>query len=385
MQIGTTLTKFIIEEERQHPEATGEFTGLLTDLASAAKIIFRDVNKAGLAEVMGITGRTNVHGEEVQKLDEFANTLIIHTTDHTGHLAGMASEEMDDIYPIPDKHPRGNYILVFDPVDGSSNIDVNVSIGTIFSIYRKKSAAGVNLDDFLRPGREQVCAGYIIYGSSTMLIYTTGSGSHGFTLDPTLGEFLLSHESIATPKRGKYYSANEGNYPKGDEPIRHYIDHLKEDDKSTGRPYSARYIGSLVADFHRNLLKGGIFLYPGDAKSPQGKLRLLYEAAPLAFIVEQAGGAASDGSQPIMDLQATELHQRTPLFIGCSEDIATLEEFAQGPRAAREFNRIKEVLSQNVHLVLPDHAAAERYLTTGRPFEIFLDASGTGWSAVLCQ
>ena len=341
MQIGTTLTKFIIEEERQHPEATGEFTGLLTDLASAAKIISRDVNKAGLAEVMGITGRTNVHGEEVQKLDEFANTLIIHTTDRTGHLAGMASEEMDDIYPIPDKHPRGNYILVFDPVDGSSNIDVNVSIGTIFSIYRKKSAAGVNLDDFLRPGREQVCAGYIIYGSSTMLIYTTGSGSHGFTLDPTLGEFLLSHESIATPKRGKYYSANEGNYPKWDEPIRHYIDHLKEDDKSTGRPYSARYIGSLVADFHRNLLKGGIFLYPGDAKSPQGKLRLLYEAAPLAFIVEQAGGAASDGSQPIMDLQATELHQRTPLFIGCREDIATLEEFAQGQRAPKGVSGIR--------------------------------------------
>ena len=199
MQIGTTLTRFIIEEERQHPEATGEFTGLLTDLTSAAKIISRDVNKAGLAEVMGITGRTNVHGEEVQKLDEFANALIIRTTDHTGRLAGMASEEMDDIYPIPERHPRGNYILVFDPVDGSSNIDVNVSIGTIFSIYRKKSTNTIAHSDFLRCGREQVCAGYIIYGSSTMLVYTTGSGSHGFTLDPSLGEFLLSHENIEIP------------------------------------------------------------------------------------------------------------------------------------------------------------------------------------------
>ncbi|MCH2661977.1 class 1 fructose-bisphosphatase [bacterium] len=333
MQIGTTLTRFIIEEERQHPEATGEFTGLLTELASAAKIISRDVNKAGLAEVMGITGRTNVHGEEVQRLDEFANSLVIHTTDHTGRLAGLASEEMDDIYPMPDKHPRGNYILVYDPVDGSSNIDVNVSIGTIFSIYRKRSASGVALDDFLRPGREQVGAGYIIYGSSTMLVYTTGSGVHGFTLDPSIGEFLLSHENIQIPARGQYYSANEGNAPKWDPAIRHYVNYLREDDKASGRPYSARYIGSLVADFHRNLLKGGIFLYPGDAKSPRGKLRLLYEAAPLAFIVEQAGGAASDGEQPIMDLQASELHQRTPLFIGSCEDVATLEEFAQGKRA----------------------------------------------------
>ena len=341
MQKGTTLTRFIIEEERRHPEATGEFTGLLTDLTYAAKIISRDVNKAGLAEVMGITGRTNVHGEQVQKLDEFANALVIRTTDHTGHLSGLASEEMEGIYPIPDKHPRGNYILVFDPVDGSSNIDVNVSIGTIFSIYRKKSAVGVSLDDFLRPGREQVCGGYIIYGSSTMLVYTTGSGAHGFTLDPTLGEFLLSHENIEIPEQGRYYSANEGNYPKWDESIRHYVDHLKEDDKTTGRPYSARYIGSLVADFHRNLLKGGIFLYPGDSQAPKGKLRLLYEAAPLAFIIEQAGGAASDGSQPIMDLQADELHQRTPLFIGSKKDVETLEEFTAGKRARKEVEGVR--------------------------------------------
>ena len=341
MQIGTTLTRFIIEEERQHPEATGEFTGLLTELASAAKIISRDVNKAGLAEVMGITGRTNVHGEKVQRLDEFANSLVIRTTDHTGRLAGLASEEMDDIYPIPDKHPRGNYILVYDPVDGSSNIDVNVSIGTVFSIYRKRSASSVALNDFLRLGREQVGAGYIIYGSSTMLVYTTGRGVHGFTLDPSIGEFLLSHENIQIPPRGHYYSVNEGNAPKWVPAIRAYVNYLREDDKASGRPYSARYIGSLVADFHRNLLKGGIFLYPGDAESPRGKLRLLYEAAPLAFIVEQAGGAASNGEQPIMDLQADELHQRTPLFIGSYEDVATLEKFVQGKRASEDMEDIR--------------------------------------------
>ena len=333
MQNGTTLTRFIIEQERQYPRATGEFTGLLTDLTTAAKIISRDVNKAGLAEMMGLIGRANIHGEEVQKLDEFANSLIINTTDHTGRLAGMASEEMEDIYRIPEKHPHGNYILVFDPVDGSSNIDANVSIGTIFSIYRKRSANGVTLEDFLRFGHEQVCAGYIIYGSSTMLVYTTGHGTHGFTLDPTLGEFLLSHENIQIPRRGQYYSVNESRYPKWDEPIRQYVDYLKEDDPSTGRPYSARYIGSLVADFHRNLLKGGIFLYPGDQQSPYGKLRLLYEAAPLAFVVAEAGGTASNGHLPIMDLQPTELHQRTPLFIGSREDIDILDKFLQGKHA----------------------------------------------------
>ena len=333
MQIGTTLTRFIIEEERRHPEATGEFTGLLTELDIAAKIIAREVNKAGLAEVMGLTGRFNVHGEAVQKLDEFANSIIIRTTDHTGHLAGMASEEMEDIYPIPERHKRGNYILVFDPVDGSSNIDVNVSIGTIFSVYRKKSpGASVSLKDFLRQGIEQLCAGYIIYGSSTMLVYTTGRGVHGFTLDPSLGEFLLSHENIHIPSRGKIYSANEGYYPRWDENLRNYIDYLKEEDKATGRPYSARYIGSLVADFHRNLLKGGIFLYPGDSKSPEGKLRLLYEAFPLGFIVEQAGGKASNGHGRILELQPRELHQKTPLFIGCPKDVEEAESFIQGKR-----------------------------------------------------
>ena len=326
MEKGITLTRFIIEQHRRNPDL--EFTELLAELTVAGKIIAREVNKAGLAVTMGLTGRTNVHGEEVQKLDEFANATIIKTTDHTGHLAGMASEEMEDIYHIPDKHPRGDYILVFDPVDGSSNIDVNVNIGTIFSIYRRKSSGShAILEDFLRPGREQVCAGYIIYGSSTMLVYTSGQGVHGFTLDPTIGEFLLSQENITIPRRGRYYSANEGNYPRWAPEVQQYMDYLKEEDKASGRPYSARYIGSLVADFHRNLLKGGIFLYPGDAKSPQGKLRLIYEASPLAFIVEQAGGRASTGWQPILDLQPEKLHQRVPLIIGSAEDVETAERF----------------------------------------------------------
>ena len=329
MEKGTTLTRYIIEEYRENPDL--EFTELLAELTLAGKIIAREVNKAGLAVTMGLTGRTNVHGEAVQKLDEFANSTILKTTDHTGHLAGMASEEMEDIYHIPDKHPRGDYILVFDPVDGSSNIDVNVSIGTIFSIYRRKSKGShAVLEDFLRRGSEQVCAGYIIYGSSTMLVYSSGQGVHGFTLDPTLGEFLLSQENITIPRRGRYYSANESNYPAWEPGMQRYIDHLRQTDKATGRPYSARYIGSLVADFHRNLLKGGIFLYPGDAKAPQGKLRLIYEASPLAFIVAQAGGKASTGWQPILDTQPEELHQRVPLIIGSAEDVEEAEGFIQG-------------------------------------------------------
>ena len=333
MEKGTTLTRFIIEEERNHPENTVDFTELLSELTTAAKIIAREVNKAGLAEILGITGRINVHGEAVQKLDEFANATIIRTVDHTGHLAGLASEEMEDIYHIPEKHPLGKYILFFDPVDGSSNIDVNVNIGTIFSIYQKQSAEEkATPADFLQKGTAQLCAGYVIYGSSTMLVYTTGQGVHGFTLDPTIGEFLLSHEDIIVPRRGTIYSANESYSPEWDPGIRAYLNHLKEKDKATRRPYTARYIGSLVADFHRNLLKGGIFLYPADPKSPQGKLRLMYEASPLAFIAEQAGGRASTGRQRILDLQPTELHQRVPLIIGSPEDVDEAEAFIQGKR-----------------------------------------------------
>lgn len=324
MKTGTTLTRFIIEEQRKYPNATGEFTALLSEIATAAKMISREVNKAGLAQILGLTGKTNVHGETVQKLDEFANTTIIQALDHTGHLAGMASEEMEDIYQIPDKHPRGKYILVFDPLDGSSNIDVNVSIGTIFSIYRKKSGGdGIVLGDFLRRGREQLCAGYIIYGSSTMLIYTTGQGVHGFTLDPSLGEFLLSHENIRIPARGKIYSVNEGNYELWEEGVKKYINLLKSPEYS----YGSRYIGSLVCDFHRNLLKGGIFLYPGDKKNRCGKLRLLYEASPLAFLVEQAGGLATDGERSILDIEPEKLHQKTPLYIGSEEDVWEAMEY----------------------------------------------------------
>jgi len=334
MEIGTTLTRFIIEQQRNYPAATGEFTNLLIELTKAGKIIAREVNKAGLAETMGLTGHTNVHGEEVQKLDAFANATIIKATDHTGHLAGVVSEEMRGIHQIPDPLLRGDYVLVADPVDGSSNIDVNVSIGTIFSIYRRRRKDGAaQLEDFLRKGSEQLCAGYIIYGSSTMLVYTTGQGVHGFTLDPTIGEFLLSHEGIAMPPRGRIYSVNESYYNRWDVGVQRYVDYVKEENEAAGRPYSARYIGSLVADFHRNMLKGGIFLYPGEVNAPQGKLRLVYEAAPLAFIAQQAGGAASTGQQAILDMQAEELHQRVPLIIGSADDVEEAEAFFQGRRS----------------------------------------------------
>ena len=321
MDLGTNFTQFLIEEQRRHPDATGEFTELVVHLLTVAKVISREVNKAGLADVFGFTGHTNVHGEDVQKLDEVANTLIMRAAEHTGHLVGMASEELEEIYPIPDEHTRGSYVLLFDPVDGSSNIDVNVSIGTIFSIYRRKDDDGTaaDLSEFLRKGSEQVVAGYIIYGSSTMLVYTTGRGVHGFTLDPSVGEFLLSHENIRIPERGSVYSVNEGSYWGWAPGVQRYIDHLKRPD--SGQPYSARYVGSLVADFHRNLLKGGVFLYPAHVKAPEGKLRLLYEASPLAYIVEQAGGLASTGTSRVLDIQPSELHQRVPLVIGSREDV----------------------------------------------------------------
>ena len=328
MDLGTEFTQFATEQQRRHPDAAGDFTELVGHLLSAAKIINKEVNKAGLADLSGSTGRANVHGEQVQKLDEFANTVIMRTTEHTGHLAGLASEELDEIYPIPGEHPRGDYILLVDPVDGSSNIDVNVSIGTIFSIYRRTDSGPAKLSEFLRKGSEQVVAGYVIYGPSTMLVYTSGQGVHAFTLDPDSGEFLLSHPSIRTPSRGQVYSVNEGSYAGWHPGVQRYIDHLKQSDLP--HPYSARYIGSLVADFHRNLLKGGIFLYPDHAKAPEGKLRLLYEASPLAFIVEQAGGLASTGGSRVLDVQPTQLHQKTPLIIGSREDVEEAEAFIQG-------------------------------------------------------
>ena len=282
-------------------------------------------------EILGRAGKENVQGEQVMKLDVFANETMIRMNDHTGWLCAMASEEVADIIPIPERFPCGKYALIFDPLDGSSNIDLNVSVGTVFSIHRKVSDwPRGRLEDFLQPAYKQAAAGYIIYGSSTMMVYTSGQGVHGFTLDPSVGEFLLSHPDIRIPSQGKYYSINEGSYHYWSEGVRRYVDYLKAPDKATGRPYSGRYIGTLVADFHRNLLAGGIFMYPADTRDPNkphGKLRLLYEAAPMAFIVERAGGRASDGTQDIMHIQPESLHQRVPLFIGSRQDVDKAEQF----------------------------------------------------------
>lgn len=326
-----TIERHILMQERVYPEATGVFTQLLMDIALAGKLISREVNKAGLVEILGKTGDQNIQEEEVQKLDEFANRMLITALDHTGRLCIMASEEDANAIEIPPQYPCGPYTIAFDPLDGSSNIDANVPVGTIFSVHRKisKGPRG-DEEDLLQAGRKQMAAGYIIYGSSTMMVYSTGHGVHGFTLDPSVGEFLLSHPNICTPKRGRMYSANESNFRFWSEGIRRYVSYLKELDKPSGRPYNARYIGSLVADFHRNLLTGGIFLYPADFKDPRrptGKLRLLYEAAPLAFIVENAGGYATDGTQNVLDIEPTSLHQRVPLFIGCYEDVKEAERF----------------------------------------------------------
>lgn len=331
-----TIERHIIEAEREFPEATGAFSNILYDIAFSAKMIAREVRRAGLADVLGYTGEVNVQGEEVRKLDEFANEVIFKALDHTGHLCGMASEEMEDFIPIPDRFPTGKYCVLFDPLDGSSNIDANVSVGTIFSIHRKVSdhARGC-MEDCLQPGYKQVAAGYVVYGSSTMLVYTTGNGVHVFTLEPSIGEFLLSHPNIRIPTAGqRIYSVNEGNYLKWSEEQRRFVDHLKGVDGENPKPFSARYIGSLVADFHRNLLYGGLFMYPADAKSQKGKLRLLYEAAPLAMIAEQAGGRASDGERRIMEIQPTQLHERTPLYVGTAEYVELAERFLAGAGVA---------------------------------------------------
>ncbi len=332
-----TLNRHIIEQERKHPYATGSFTALLTDIALAAKIISYHVNKAGLVDILGSAGDKNVYGETQQKLDIFANEIFVRSLVYGGQLCALASEESKEIIPIPEDYPLGKYVCCFDPLDGSSNIEANVSIGTIFSIYKRVTPEGRpgQLEDLLQPGHRQVCAGYVIYGSSTMLVYTTGNGVYGFTLDPSYGEFVLSHENMRIPKKGKIYSINESYMDYWDEGVRNYVKWAKQAAPEDGRPLNSRYIGSLVADFHRNLLYGGIFLYPGDNKSPDrkhGKLRLLYEANPLAFIVEQAGGRASDGHQRILDIQPTDLHQRTPLIIGSEEDVKIAEEFIQGKR-----------------------------------------------------
>lgn len=326
----TTIDRFILDEQATYPDATGALTSLLYDMALAAKIIASRTTQAALADILGSAGHENVQGEEVQKLDQFAQRTIFKLNDHTGRLAVMASEEEQDIIPIPPRFKLGKYVLLYDPLDGSSNIDFNVSVGTIFAIYQRKTDDGPGtLEDVLQKGRDLVAAGYILYGTSTMLVYSTGNGVHGFTLDPSIGEFLLSHPNIRIPEKPKYYSANQGYQPYWTPGVQAYTEWLQRDTPEK-KGLSLRYIGSLVSDFHRNLLTGGVFYYPADTKDPKkpgGKLRLLYEAAPLGFLAEQAGGYASDGAQAILDLQPTELHQRVPLFIGNRSLVEKAEEF----------------------------------------------------------
>ncbi len=327
-----TLPRHIDEGEKLHPSATGELSAILNQIGLAAKVISLEVNKAGLADILGFTGDENVHGEQVKKLDMFAHDALIRALDHTGHFCVMASEEEEDIIHIPAKHKIGKYVILFDPLDGSSNIDANVSIGTIFSIFKRITPDNGNpgtMEDCLQPGINQVAAGYIVYGSSTIFVYTAGHGVHGFTLDPAFGEFLLSHEDIKMKSRGGIYSINEGNYKYWHPGLKKYIKHLQAWDNHE-KPYKSRYIGSMVADIHRNLLYGGIFMYPADKRNPNGKLRLVYECNPMAFIVEAAGGKATDGKKKrILEYKPTELHQRVPIYIGSKDDIDLLEKFIE--------------------------------------------------------
>ena len=325
-----TIERFIIEQERLFPEATGELSGILYDIALAAKMIANKVRSAGLADILGSEGHENVQGEVQQKLDVIANDIIIKAMDHGGRLCAMASEEEPDIIQIPEGFRCGKYVLLFDPLDGSSNIDVNVPVGTIFSVMRKitRGTRG-EMEDMLQPGRRQVAAGYVIYGSSTMLVYTTGQGVHGFTLDPSIGEFLLSHPNIRIPERGRYLSVNDSYEQLWDENVKALMRRYRGLDNEQ-KAMSVRYVGSLVADFHRNLLGGGVFVYPSNRKTPKGKLRLLYEANPLAFMVTEAGGLATDGTRDILDITPTELHQRTPLYIGSRLDIETAQAMLAG-------------------------------------------------------
>ena len=322
-----TLSEFIIEKQDDFPFASGELTRLLNDIVIASKIVNREVNKAGLADILGATTQENIQGETQQKLDVFADDQFIAALKNGGEACGIASEENDDFLAFDSlRSKNGKYIVAFDPLDGSSNIDVNVSIGTIFSIYRRVSEMGTLATeaDFLQKGENQVAAGYVIYGSSTMLVYTTGNGVNGFTLDPSIGEYCLSHPNLSIPKNGKIYSINEGNLAYCSDAINNYITYCKEIDKPTNRPYSARYIGSMVADFHRNMIKGGIFIYPETTKAPKGKLRLLYECNPMAFLMEQAGGIASTGKHRIMEIEPEELHQRVPTIMGSKNMVKEL-------------------------------------------------------------
>src|SRR3954466_2298105 len=326
-----TLGQFIIEKQGDFPFAKGELSRLLRDIGIAAKIVNREVNKAGLVEILGETGEVNVQGEKVKKLDVFANDQFIAALKAGGEVCAIASEENEEIIPVDSEISKNaRYVVAMDPLDGSSNIDVNVSVGTIFSVYRRTSLSGPGtLEDFLQRGTEQVAAGYVIYGSSCMLVYTTGKGVNGFTLDPSICEFCLWPPDMQTPKEGKVSSINEGNYLHFPDGVKKYIKYCQEEDKATNRRYSSRYIGSGVADIHRNLITGGIYIYPTTTKSPNGKLRLLYECNPLAFIVEQAGGKATTGKKRIMEIDIKELHQRTPRFCGSSDMVDTAMDFMQ--------------------------------------------------------
>lgn len=325
-----TLDEFTIQQMRDFPHATGELAGLLRDIGLAAKRVNVEVNKAGLVDILGDAGSINVQGEEVKKLDVYANNQFVGVLQHGISCAGIGSEELDEIVVFDDPVSNNSkYVCLFDPLDGSSNIDVNVSIGTIFSVFRRVSELGkpATQEDFLQPGNKQVAAGYVIYGSSTMLVYATRRGVNGFTLDPSIGEYTLSHPNITCPDKGKMYSVNHGNFFQYDEQVKKYITACQKKDKTNGGPYTQRYIGSMVADVHRNLIKGGIFMYPGTTDKPKGKLRLLYECNPFAFIVERAGGLATNGKIRILDIQPTELHQRTPFFIGSKGMMEELETY----------------------------------------------------------
>ena len=325
-----SLGEFIIDKQDDFKFSSGELSRLLSSIKIASKIVNREVNKAGIADILGKAGNENVQGEEQMKLDVFANDIFIDALSHREIVCGIASEENEDFIEIKGNENNAhmnNYVVLIDPLDGSSNVDVNVSVGTIFSIYRRVTPAGtpVKIEDFLQKGVNQVAAGYVIYGSSTMLVYTTGNGVNGFTLDPSVGTYFLSHPNMTYPKTGKIYSVNEGNYAKFPQGVKEYIKYCQEEEGN--RPYTSRYIGSLVADFHRNMIKGGIYIYPSYAHAPNGKLRLLYECNPMAFLAEQAGAKATNGFQRILEIEPTSLHQRAPFFCGSVEMVEKAEEF----------------------------------------------------------
>jgi fructose-1,6-bisphosphatase I len=331
--VGTTLENHIMAGMRGAPGATGEFTSLLKQISLAVRIIHARVRSAGLAGMLGYAGGTNVSGEEQQKLDIFANDVMCAVLSRGRHAAMLASEELEQPMLTESDQAQAKYVVLFDPLDGSSNIDVNISIGTIFAVLKKsKHDKKPSIEDALRPGREIVAAGYAVYGSSTTLVLTTGQGVHCFTLDPMVGTFFLSHANITCPVRGSCYSVNEGNHARWSPEVQRWNAWIKSEDKAKGLPYSQRYVGSLVADAHRTLLRGGIFAYPADTKSPKGKLRLLYEANPIAYIFEQAGGAATTGKDPILDIRPESLHQRTPLVVGSRDDVAAYRQFMNGER-----------------------------------------------------